>query len=317
MQERSTQAGTAGGFGAFARHPATSAIFALGITQIFAWGTTLYALGVLGKPIAADTGWSQSLVFGGLTVGLLVSSAVSTYVGRLIDRRGGRAVMSIGSIVMAVGLRAAVPGHRPLRLSGGLGAARPRHAHDPLRCRLRRAGAGDAVARAPRHLLSDAVRRLCLSVFWPIGHALNAAYGWRTTLLIFAAINLLVCLPLHWLGLARRETAAARGAGRAPPPAAAARPARRSKARRVRIAMAAVRPDRGGQRRRVRRAGRAPGADPGGGRPGCGVAVLHRVAERRGPGGGPHLGPDAGARVAPDRRRPRVRRLHAAVVRSC
>jgi predicted MFS family arabinose efflux permease len=42
-------------------------------------------------------------------------------------------------------------------------------------------------------------------VFWPIGHELNATYGWRTTLLIFAAINLAVCLPLHWLGLARRE----------------------------------------------------------------------------------------------------------------
>src|SRR5262249_19557943 len=35
-----------------------------------------------------------------------------------------------------------------------------------------------------------------------------AAYGWRTTLLIFAAINLILCLPLHWFGLARRETAA-------------------------------------------------------------------------------------------------------------
>jgi len=45
-------------------------------------------------------------------------------------------------------------------------------------------------------------------VFWPIGHALNAAYGWRATLLIFAAVNLVLCLPLHWFGLARRETAA-------------------------------------------------------------------------------------------------------------
>jgi len=44
-------------------------------------------------------------------------------------------------------------------------------------------------------------------VFWPIGHALNGAYGWRTTLVIFAVINLVACLPLHWFGLARRETA--------------------------------------------------------------------------------------------------------------
>ena len=68
MQRRS-QSGAASAWGAFARDPATHAVVALGFTQIIAWGTTLYALGVLGKPIAADTGWSQSLVFGGLTIG--------------------------------------------------------------------------------------------------------------------------------------------------------------------------------------------------------------------------------------------------------
>ena len=39
-----------------------------------------------------------------------------------------------------------------------------------------------------------------------------------------------------------------------------------------------------------------------------------RLAQGRGAGGGPHLGPDAGPQVAPDRRRPRLRRLPAAVV---
>jgi MFS family permease len=45
------------------------------------------------------------------------------------------------------------------------------------------------------------------SVFWVVGHALNEHGGWRQTLVVFALINLVVCLPLHWLGLARRETA--------------------------------------------------------------------------------------------------------------
>jgi hypothetical protein len=47
------------------------------------------------------------------------------------------------------------------------------------------------------------------SVFWVVGHALNEQVGWRQTLVLFALINLVVCLPLHWLGLARRETAEA------------------------------------------------------------------------------------------------------------
>jgi predicted MFS family arabinose efflux permease len=59
------------------------------------------------------------------------------------------------------------------------------------------------------------------SIFWPIGHELNAAIGWRQTFLVFAAINLVVCLPLHWLGLARREQAATAVLGDAATPATA------------------------------------------------------------------------------------------------
>jgi len=59
------------------------------------------------------------------------------------------------------------------------------------------------------------------SVFWLIGHALNERVGWRQTLVWFALINLAVCLPLHWFGLARRETAED---GDAPAGASAASP---------------------------------------------------------------------------------------------
>jgi hypothetical protein len=90
MQDRRAQTGIAAAWSGLLRDPAAHAVLALGVTQIIAWGTSLYALGVLGKPIAADTGWSQGLVFGGLTVGLLTSAAVSAVVGRLLDRHGGR-----------------------------------------------------------------------------------------------------------------------------------------------------------------------------------------------------------------------------------
>jgi MFS family permease len=205
MQERHRQIHSSA-IGSFLRHPATAAIVSLGFTQIISWGTTLYALGVLGKPIAADTGWSQSLVFGGLTVGLLVSGAVSASVGRFLDRRGGRPAMSVGSILVTVGLVLLAMVHDPysyLAVWAFLGLA--------MRLTLYDAAFAALVQVTPsrgRRAISylTLFGGLASTVFWPIGHALNAAYGWRTTLLIFAAINLLACLPLHWLGLARRET---------------------------------------------------------------------------------------------------------------
>jgi predicted MFS family arabinose efflux permease len=45
------------------------------------------------------------------------------------------------------------------------------------------------------------------TVFWVIGHFLNETVGWRQTLLLFAVTNLVICLPLNWLGLSRREPA--------------------------------------------------------------------------------------------------------------
>jgi predicted MFS family arabinose efflux permease len=203
------------GLGRTVRHPATAAVVALGLTQIIAWGTTLYALGVLGKPIAADTGWSQSLVFGGLTVGLLVSSAVSPSVGRFLDRRGGRATMALGSVLVGIGLVLLALVTSPAAYMAAwafLGVA--------MRLSLYDAAFAALVQVAPSRG-RRAISYLTLfggfasSVFWPIGHALNAAYGWRTTLLIFAAINLILCLPLHWFGLARRETAAEAAAAHA------------------------------------------------------------------------------------------------------
>jgi hypothetical protein len=42
------------------------------------------------------------------------------------------------------------------------------------------------------------------SVFWPITGALDAAIGWRAIVLIYAALHLFACAPIHWLILPRR-----------------------------------------------------------------------------------------------------------------
>jgi len=79
-------------------------IVALGVTQILAWGSSYYLLAVLGTPIAADTGWSLSIVVGGLSLGLLAGGLASPIIGRTIDAKGGRPVLAISSLLMGFGL---------------------------------------------------------------------------------------------------------------------------------------------------------------------------------------------------------------------
>jgi MFS family permease len=183
------------------------AVNALGITQITAWGTSFYCLGVLAKPIVAETGWAMTTVFLGFSVALLVMGFISTWVGRLIDRIGARAVMSIGTILVSAGLLALSQVHDQasyLAVWAVLGIG--------MRCCLYDAAFAALVQVTPTRG-RKAISYLTLygayasTVFWVIGHYLNEAYGWRGTLMIFAAINLAVCLPLNWVGLSRREAA--------------------------------------------------------------------------------------------------------------
>jgi MFS family permease len=186
--------------------PFAISVNALGLTQITAWGTSFYCLGVLAKPIAAETGWATSTIFLGFSLALVVMGVISTTVGRMIDRIGGRTVMSIGTVVVSAGLLGLsqvrdVAMYFAAWALIGVG----------MRCCLYDAAFAALVQVVPsRGRLAISYLTLygayASTVFWVIGHYLNAAYGWRDTLMIFATINLAVCLPLNWLGLTWRET---------------------------------------------------------------------------------------------------------------
>ena len=204
MQERAHD-GSRSGVGAVLRDPMTIAVCALGITQITAWGASFYCLGVLAGPIASDMGWSRGFVFFGFTVALLVMGVVSTGVGRAIDRLGGRIVMTLGTVIVSAGLYAlslVTEQTGYLVVWGLLGFG--------MRLCLYDAAFAALVQVAPtrgRRAISylTLFGAFASSIFWVIGHFLNEAVGWRDTLAIFALIILVICLPLHWFGLARRE----------------------------------------------------------------------------------------------------------------
>lgn len=182
------------------------AVHAVGITQITAWGTAFYCLGVLAAPIAQELGFTRSFVFLGFTVAMLTQGVVSASIGRLVDRWGGRNVMSLGVVLIAIGLAALANVSNwiaYLAVWAFLGLA--------MRMSLYDAAFAAIVQVAPSRGRT-AISYLTLygafasTVFWVIGHQLAEAVGWRETLLIFAAINLVVCLPLNWWGLSARET---------------------------------------------------------------------------------------------------------------
>ena len=77
---------------------------ALGATQIVSWGTLYYSIAVLGASMRDELGISAAMLFAAYSLALLISALTAPFVGRAIDRQGGRVVMSAGSVVAAVAL---------------------------------------------------------------------------------------------------------------------------------------------------------------------------------------------------------------------
>ena len=172
-------------------------ISVLGVTQIFAWGSSYYLPAVLAKPIAADTGWSLSWVVGGLSLGLLIAGLVSPWVGRAIARRGGRPVLAVSAGLLAAGLSALALAHSlPAFLTAwllvglGMGAG----LYDPAFATLGRLyGHGGRSAITTLTLFGGFASTVC----WPLSAFLDAHLGWRGVCLVYAGFQLAVALPAY------------------------------------------------------------------------------------------------------------------------
>ena len=79
-------------------------ISALGVAQIFAWGTSFYFPAVFAAPIVRETAWPLEWVVGGTSLGLLVAGLASPKVGAVVDVHGGRPVLLTSSLCYAAGL---------------------------------------------------------------------------------------------------------------------------------------------------------------------------------------------------------------------
>lgn len=175
-----------------------SLVGALGITQILAWGTTFYLPAVLARPISEGTGWSLALVVAGLSWGLLVAGFCSPRIGRIIDRRGGRLVLTLGSAMVALGLfllgQAESPGwyFAAWTVIGAGMAASLYDAAFALLGRLYGASARSAITGLT--LLGGFASTLC----WPAIAGLEQMLGWRDTCLVLALIQLVISLPVHF-----------------------------------------------------------------------------------------------------------------------
>lgn len=167
------------------------------VTRIIGWGTTFYALSVVARDIERDLALDVTTVFGGITLLLLTGAALAPAIGRHLDRSGTRGAMCLGALFCALGLAL-------LGFAQGLVSYLASWVVIGIGHAFSLANVGGVTIA---HLVGPRARRviglmmlatgLSSTVFWPLTAALSASFGWRTTWLVFAALQILIVLPIY------------------------------------------------------------------------------------------------------------------------
>jgi predicted MFS family arabinose efflux permease len=175
----------------------------LAAAQLIGWGT-VGLLAVVGTQVAADLAMNIPAVFSGVSVFYAAMGLWAPLLARAFTRFGARRVMIAGTIASAPGFVLLALSHGPVLYFIAwviLGSAGSATLSTATYIMLNEMAGRDAKSAIGALML---VTGLSSSIFWPVTSFLSDAAGWRGTCLVYAALLLLVSLPLYVFGLPRR-----------------------------------------------------------------------------------------------------------------
>ena len=172
-------------------------VAALGTAQTLAWASSYYLPAMLAAPMARDLGVSTPTVFAAFSVALVVSGLLGPRAGAAIDRWGGRPVLSGTNVVFAAGLAALGLAQGPFGLFAAwvvLGIAMGSGLYEAAFATLVRLYGKDS-----RNTITGItlIAGFASTVGWPLSTFMEAQIGWRNACFCWAALHLLLGLPLN------------------------------------------------------------------------------------------------------------------------
>lgn len=183
---------------------------ALGFAQILLWGGSYFILSILAEPIMKDTGWSYQMVYGSLSLSLLISGLLLPRIGKIIGENEKNFVLPYAGVIMALGLiLIGLSEHFLLFLTGWaiVGVAMGMGLYDSLFASL-----GKNYGKATSKVIVQVtlIASLAPTISWFLVSLLLSNYGWRTACFIYAAILLVTIFPIHRYALPLAESKAAK-----------------------------------------------------------------------------------------------------------
>ncbi|MBX9243827.1 MFS transporter [Actinotalea ferrariae] len=167
----------------------------LAVTETISYAALFYAFAVIVTPMRDELGASTAQVSGALSVSLAVAGLAAPLVGRWVDRRGARALMTLGSALAGVSVLAWSQVRTVPQLYAafvGVGLAGAMVLYEPafavVNTWFRR-------RRAQALLLVTVVAGFSSTIFLPVTQTMVDGVGWRGALVVLAALAGLCAIP--------------------------------------------------------------------------------------------------------------------------
>jgi MFS family permease len=176
----------------------------LAVTETVSWGILYYVFSVFLVPMRAELGWSDATLTGAYSLALLVSGFAAPFVGRWIDRRGPRWLMTSGSLLgVALVLAWSRVGSELswYLIWAGMGLAMAATLYDPA---FTAVNAWFERDRSKAFLLVTIAAGFASTIFLPLAAWLERVQGWQAALVTLAGVLFVFTVVPHALFLRRR-----------------------------------------------------------------------------------------------------------------
>ncbi|MFF2319628.1 arsenite efflux MFS transporter ArsK [Agrobacterium sp. NPDC058088] len=189
----------------------TAIVSALGLTQIIGYGTLYYSFSILAPHIAADLVISLEEVFGVFSISLFVGGLSATVIGRQMDKIGAATVLTLGSVLSALTLILCAWSPSVAVFAGGIVLLEVSSGMVQYQAAFAALVEHDPKTASRNITYLTLIGGFASTIFWPISTALLDVLSWREIYILFAALNLLLCMPLHFWIMRQGKTIRANG----------------------------------------------------------------------------------------------------------